>query len=57
MTGEQAFELIGVRAKELSNDETVKKQCLEMQENGATLQEIESFVFRLAIATLCGKGE
>lgn len=57
MTDKQAFELIGQRAKVLANDESVKKQCQEMHKKGASVDEIQSFVYKLAIATLCDSVE
>jgi hypothetical protein len=54
MNNEQAYKLIGDRAKELSENSKVKAQCEIMFNNGMSMEEIQGFVTKMAIATLLG---
>lgn len=57
MTEEQAIELIGKRAEELSKEDSIKQQCNEMLENGMRTEDVKGFVWNLAMSTLFGKGD
>lgn len=56
MTNEEAVELIGNRAKELANNPQVRKAMEGLYKNGTSMEEIESKVLMMAIATLYGIG-
>ena len=62
MTNEEAYKMIGERAERLAHNEIIKGEMLNRYTNnrrkGMTKEQsaadVESFVYQLAIATLCG---
>ena len=53
MTNEQAYKMIGERAEGLTNNTEVQKKMVEIANNEGK-EKAESFLYKLAIATLVG---
>ena len=53
MTNEQAYKMIGERAEELTNNTEGQKKMVEIANNEGK-EKAESFLYKLAIATLVG---
>ena len=55
MTDKQAYELIGERAAEIAKKPSIQKIMVNMIEDGHTKEEVEKWLYMVAIGSLCGK--
>jgi hypothetical protein len=55
MTDKQAYELIGERAAELAAHPEIRKLMLEKIRAGQTKEEVEKWLYMVAVGSLCGK--
>jgi cytidylate kinase len=57
MTDKQAYELIGERAAELAAHPEIRKLMLEKIRAGQTKEEVEKWLYMVAIGTLYGRAK
>jgi hypothetical protein len=57
MTDKQAYELIGERAAEIAKKPSIQKIMVNMIEDGHTKEEVEKWLYMVAIGTLCGRAK
>lgn len=53
MTNEQAFEMIGERAEELTKDSSIQAKMVDIAKKDGK-EAAEKYLYMMAIATLCG---
>ena len=55
MDDKQAYKLIGERAAEIAKKPAIQKIMVNMIEDGHTKEEVEKWLYMVAIGSLCGK--
>ena len=55
MTNQEAYATIGQRADEIAKNPAVRAACEKMFNQGESIETIKEMVYKMAIATLCGK--
>ena len=55
MDDKQAYELIGKRAAEIAKKPAIQKIMVNMIEDGHTKEEVEKWLYMVAIGTLYGR--
>lgn len=57
MDDKQAYELIGERAAEIAKKTAIQKIMVNMIEDGHTKEEVEKWLYMVAIGTLYGRAK
>ena len=55
MTDIEAYEVIGKRAAEIAKKPAIQKIMVNMIEDGHTKEEVEKWLYMVAIGSLCGR--
>ena len=55
MTDKEAYKLIGKRAAEIAKKPSIQKIMVNMIEDGHTKEEVEKWLYMVAIGSLCGR--